>query len=277
MGIKMEYEKKIFPEDKPFASVSVVIPCFKSKDTILRAVESVFQQTQMPVEVILVDDCSPDDTLQTLQNIQEFYPKEWIKIVSLSENVGAGSARNRGWDCATQDYIAFLDSDDSWHPQKIEIQYGWMLQHPNAVLTGHRCTQISDRHIANSVVDQNSIFFEQVSRRQLLISNRFPTRSVMLRRDIPFRFLEGKRYSEDYLLWLDILLSGAECYTSAVSLAFLYKDEYGAGGLSSALWKMEKGELGNYFLLWKSNRINFFLFCMLFSWSFIKFLKRLIL
>ncbi len=61
----------------------------------------------------------------------------------------------------------------------------------------------------------------------------------MLRRDLPHRFFAGKRYSEDYLLWCEILLDGYACYLSPLPLAFMFKADYGEAGLSGNLWAME--------------------------------------
>ena len=99
----------------------MVVPCYRCAATIERAIASVAAQTQRPQEVILVDDASGDETLQQLYSLQSQYG-EWIKVVALTTNVGAASARNAGWNVATQPYIAFLDSDDAWHPQKVAIQ-----------------------------------------------------------------------------------------------------------------------------------------------------------
>ena len=102
-----------------FTSVSVVIPCFRCTGTIERAVASVAAQTRRPAEVILVDDASGDDTQKLLQKLSQHFEPGWIKLVFLEQNVGAASARNAGWDQATQTYVAFLDADDAWHPKKI--------------------------------------------------------------------------------------------------------------------------------------------------------------
>jgi glycosyltransferase involved in cell wall biosynthesis len=102
------------------ASVSVIIPCYNCAGTIHRALASVASQSLRPAEVILVDDHSTDDTLQSLYRLQDRYGREWIRIIEQPVNGGPGTARNMGWNAATQTYIAFLDSDDTWHPKKIE-------------------------------------------------------------------------------------------------------------------------------------------------------------
>ena len=267
----------ILPE---LASVSVVIPCYRCADTIVRAVASVAAQTLRPAEIILVEDCSSDETLEILNKLQSEYPSGWIKVIPLSFNVGAGEARNAGWDAARGSYIAFLDADDSWHTQKIAIQYGWMSAHPDVALTGHECQELeagAKRDIDNmhSAADVDG-GFEAVSHVELLVSNRFPTRSVMLKRELPYRFVPGKRYSEDYLLWAMICLDGHSCYQSSLPLAFLFKASYGGGGLSAQRWRMQQGELDTYRQLYRSDRIGLIVFMLAYFFSWVKYGRRIL-
>jgi len=260
------------------ADVSVIIPCYRCCDTITRAVKSIAEQTMLPAEVILIDDCSGDETLTKLYQIQSAYPKGWIQVVALSENVGAGMARNAGWEVTSYRYIAFLDSDDSWHPQKIEIQYGWMEKHPGVSLTGHAWQQGTDGKLLHGLVDYsiNNAEFSEVSKSKLLLKNYFSTPSVMLRRDIALRFSMGKRYSEDYQLWMKICFADLKCHFSFLPLAYLYKRAYGEAGLSSALWKMEKGELAVYVSLFNSKKIKVITLIFLLGFSITKFLRRVV-
>jgi len=260
-----------------YANVSVIIPCYRCTHTIERAVLSVAKQTLRPIEVILIDDYSGDGTLELLKRIQHDYAKGWIKVITQWTNQGPGSARNVGWEVATQPYIAFLDSDDAWHPQKVEIQWLWMVAHPEVVLTGHASKVIS----SDQTTTVNPIFncqaqFYAISKYQHLLLNRFPTRSVMLKRNLPYRFVEGKRASEDFLLWCEILLDGYSAWRCDLPLAFLFKAEYGEQGLSGNLWVMEKGQLDSYSRLYVSKRLNFFSLCMLYVYSIAKYIRRVL-
>ncbi|MGB2008499.1 MAG: glycosyltransferase family 2 protein [Cycloclasticus pugetii] len=252
--------------------VSVVIPCYNCTATIERAVSSVASQTYQPSEVILVNDCSNDDTLSSLFRIRGVYRPGWIKVLSFKENRGPGVARNIGWDYAKGDYIAFLDADDAWDFRKVEIQYGWMKRHKEVVLTGHRCC----RKTGNVVVD-NLSGPKRVAAVQQLFSNQFPTPSVMLKRDIRDRFRVKKWYAEDYLLWTQIVLNNSPCYLFEQPLVRLFKPEYGSGGLSKSLWEMEKGELHAYKVLFKQGRINKYIYFFVLIWSFSKFIRRLMI
>ncbi|NDE72185.1 MAG: glycosyltransferase family 2 protein, partial [Actinobacteria bacterium] len=94
-------------------SVSVVIPTHNSSATIERAVNSVLAQDLLPTELVIVDDCSTDNTVELVRTIA--IPDSIdVKVVRLDTNLGPSAARNAGWNVAGGEFIAFLDSDDSW-------------------------------------------------------------------------------------------------------------------------------------------------------------------
>lgn len=265
--------------NQELSPVSVVIPCFRCSETIDRAVASVYSQTLRPAEVILVEDCSGDGTLEKLHEVKGHYPEGWIKIIPMQRNSGPGMARNAGWEAAQYPYIAFLDADDAWHPQKIEIQYGWMDEHPEAVLTGHDCVQIAEgdwKSLGTRFLPDEAKVVP-ISKVKMLLSSRMSTPSVMLRRDIQQRFAAGKCHSEDYLLWLEIICSGGAAYKIELPLAYLFKAPYGEGGLSAQLWSMEKGEIDTYRRVWRSGCVSFSAFVLLIAWSWVRFVRRVVL
>lgn len=260
-----------------FADVSVVIPCYRCKHTIKRALDSVYNQTLRPTEIILVEDASNDGTLEYLYSISKEYSAGWIKIVALDTNSGPGTARNVGWNASSQRYVAFLDSDDSWHPQKIEIQYLWMERNPHVALTGQMGVVVGDAVEATAIFFQMSdIVFSEVSKFRLLLSNKFSTPSVLIRREVHYRFTAGKRFCEDYELWCKVLCAGHRCFTVDVPLTFCYKPLYGHAGLSGDLWKMESGELSVYDVLRKNGNINMAVLFFLKAWSLTRYFRRAI-
>jgi glycosyltransferase involved in cell wall biosynthesis len=218
------------------APVSVVIPCFRCAATIGNAVASVAAQTLRPAEVMLVDDASGDDTLQTLHRLASEYEAGWVKVVALPANGGPSRARNAGWEQARQPYIAFLDADDTWHPRKLELQMAALRADPDIALIAHRMI-VRDRDSTMPAL-RPPIRTAIVGRRRLLLNNPFPTASVVLRRDLPFRFNENFRRVEDFLLWAQIAFSGYRCAKINQVLASWHKSNYGAGGLSGDLVAM---------------------------------------
>jgi len=258
------------------APVSVVIPCYCCSDSIGRAVASIAAQTVLPREVILVEDASPDGgrTLAALHDLAGEYGDIFVvAVISMTENGGPASARNRGWMAASQPYIAFLDADDAWHSRKIEMQYEWMEAHPEYELTGHAYSiQNSDNREWPALDLGQKV--RPVSKNRSLFSNPFATRTVMLKRNLPFRFKEGKRYAEDYLLWLQILQSGVPAAFMDMPLASTYKADYGSAGLSERLWEMEVGELDSYWELHREGTIGLLMVVGLSVYSIAKYMRR---
>jgi len=112
--------------EKTKVMVSVVTPLYDSSDTILETIKSVLNQTYSNWEMLIVDDCSNDDSCQIVQSIIEKNSK--IQLILLDENSGAAVARNKAIKAANGRFIAFLDSDDLWMPDKLEKQIAFMLK-----------------------------------------------------------------------------------------------------------------------------------------------------
>lgn len=212
------------------APVSVVIPCFRCTATIDDAVASIVAQTLRPAEILLVEDGSGDDTLAALHRIVVAHEAGWIRVIALPANGGPSRARNAGWQRARQPWIAFLDADDSWGPRKLELQMQALQADPDIALIAHRMI-VRPRGTAVPAL-RPPVRVETFGRRHLLLRNPFPTASVVLRRDLPFRFDENFWRSEDYLLWSQIVLSGHRCARIDQVLAIWNERGHGASGLS---------------------------------------------
>ena len=102
--------------------VSVIIPVFNAEKTIERAVRSVENQTYKNWELILVDDCSSDDSLEVLKSLEN----KKICAIHQTRNSGPAVTRNTGIKAAKGDFVAFLDADDFWDAQKLEKQLKFM-------------------------------------------------------------------------------------------------------------------------------------------------------
>lgn len=98
--------------------VSIIIPTYNRAKTIERSIQSVLQQTINDLEVVVIDDCSDDNTYDVVKKIQD--PR--VRFIRLESRSGACAARNRGIDEAKGEYIAFQDSDDKWENNKLEMQ-----------------------------------------------------------------------------------------------------------------------------------------------------------
>jgi glycosyltransferase involved in cell wall biosynthesis len=107
--------------------ISVIIPAYNAEHTIRETIESVQQQTFQDLELLVINDGSKDKTLELVQSIKD----ERLKVFSY-KNSGVCVARNRGVSHATGEFISFLDADDIWMPDKLELQLAALQQHPEA-------------------------------------------------------------------------------------------------------------------------------------------------
>lgn len=109
--------------------VSIIMPCFNASEHLDRSVGSVLAQTRLDWELIVVDDGSNDDTWNRLEQLAQ----QDVRVRPIRQaNAGAAAARNRGLGSARGDYIAFLDSDDTWHPEFLASLMESLQQVPEA-------------------------------------------------------------------------------------------------------------------------------------------------
>jgi len=255
--------------------VSVVVPCYRCADSIRRAVASVVGQTVRPMQLILVDDASGDGTLEVLHALRLELGPDWVQVIALAENRGPSGARNAGWNAATGEYVAFLDADDAWHPQKLERQYRFMSAHPDIAVSGHAARRLSPGEpLDRPALDAGH---SRIGRSALLLSNRFITPSVMVRREVQFRFNPDRHHMEDHLLWMQMACAGLQIARLNAELAYTFKAPFGDAGLSGETWAMELGELANYRQLHREGGIGLPLLACLIAYSGMKYARRLAL
>ena len=105
--------------------VSVIIPSFNAEDTIQDTVNSVLNQSYKNIEIIIIDDHSTDKTVEIIEEISKANSK--VQFYVLTENFGGpAKPRNLGIEQSKGEYLAFLDADDIWHPEKLKIQLEYM-------------------------------------------------------------------------------------------------------------------------------------------------------
>lgn len=194
-------------------SVSVIVPAFEAEDSIRRAVCSALAQTHEDVEVIAVDDASNDGTGEVLASIGDAR----LRTIRFEENRGPSAARNAGIDAARGEWIALLDADDWWEPERLE----------------HLLT-LAAKTGAEMVADDQRLYAEGSSRpystrfkasgfrleaaREIGLAEYLERSLGILQPIINRRFLlerhnllfdEERRYGEDFLLFAECLLQGA--------------------------------------------------------------------
>lgn len=113
--------------------VSCVIPTYKRCDTLVRAVNSVLNQTYPNIEVLVVNDNEPGDyfTVQVRKALEVFADNSRVRLVLQDKHVNGAKARNVGIEAAKGEYIGFLDDDDEWESTKIEKQVKYLLENPD--------------------------------------------------------------------------------------------------------------------------------------------------
>lgn len=255
-------------------TIGVVIPTFNSAETVIRALESVLRQTLAPKKIVVVDNASSDATCQVVESFSTQHSELHIDLVRLDTNLGPGAARNIGWETCGTSLIAFLDSDDSWHPRKLELQAELVRKHPDGILFGHRYAVVTDNDQPRNVGISNLSRTRRYWLRHFLFRNRLSTPTVMLRSTIPQRFPSDMWYAEDFFLWAHaVAQTGPAVFADAI-LTYLHKPAYGSSGLSAQLWKMHQGELAVLKSLTESNLISRMTYVSAFLWMRLKYFHR---
>jgi glycosyltransferase involved in cell wall biosynthesis len=181
------------PPDGRTPLVSVVIPTYNYGHFVCQAVESALAQTYANIEVIVVDDGSTDDTVQRLAPY-----RDRIRYIH-QENRGLSAARNMGIRHATGEWIALLDADDLWHPQKIDTQLNAVRGFgPVGLIGSPQARELNDKLPPATRVERLGV-------RDLLLSRRIGPSSALIRKDCLQTvggFDENLRSVEDRDMWL---------------------------------------------------------------------------
>ena len=189
--------------------VSVVIPCFNSGELIAGTIASVAAQTLQGVEVIVIDDASSDDTVEVARRALEQSGLPGC-LVRCAANGGPARARNEGVRRSTGEFVAFLDSDDTWLPEKLERQVALMRQDPHVTLCGCQALWVDEESRREWLHFHNLPTFNKEGWRLLLWSTYIATPCVMARRDdlgiAPFD--ARLRVAEDRDLWFKLATNG---------------------------------------------------------------------
>ncbi|HHU76365.1 MAG TPA: glycosyltransferase [Firmicutes bacterium] len=200
--------------------VSCIIPCYNSQEYIHRTVDSIMDQTIRPSELILINGCSTDNTLDILREIEN-QNNDIVKVIDLEENKGVSYARNFGAKNSNGDYILFLDSDDIVKPWLIE-RYQLKLRELNNgsedkyILCYSAYIQIDENdnqvsEIVNGIqVEPDEILGYEFYRNYII-----STSGVMVKKDFFNKscgFNKKLNYSEDWDLWLRLAALGGFAY-----------------------------------------------------------------
>ncbi len=199
--------------------VSVIIPSFNGRAYIEEAVRSAVNQTYKNTEIIVIDDGSTDDTREIIQNIQKEHPH----ITYLyQENAGLSAARNTGIKNASGEYIALLDSDDMFLPEKLEKQVAYLQKHPECDVVYCGIWHFYE-HTPHEMHDlQYQYYSKEQVLPQLLKKNFINPLSIVARKNVFEKYgafdLSFKK-SEDWECWLRWAYAGVRIHFIAEKLA----------------------------------------------------------
>lgn len=183
--------------------VSIIMPAYNAAPYIESAIRSVMSQTYLHWELLVLDDGSTDETARLVQALVAEDAR--VRYLPNLSNIGVAKTRNRGMDLAKGQYIAFLDSDDIWLPNKLEKQLT-QLQHMHADMI---CSSYSIIDAVGNRIKRDYLVPEKIMLKLLLKENVIGCSTVLFSRAVleHYRFKETY-FHEDYTLWLDLLLNG---------------------------------------------------------------------
>lgn len=211
--------------------VSIITPLYNSERFISDCVESVLQQTYKNWEMIIVDDCSTDSSFILANKFAEKDSR--IKVFQLNNNSGSGVARNKAIKESQGSVIAFLDSDDIWHSQKLSRHLKAMFQ-----------AKAAFSHTTYSYMSENG----KKLKKKLKVSNDWVDYQALLKRTeiscltamydvrvVGKVYMPAYRRKQDYALWLEILKRGHKSFPLNECLAWYRQVEGSATSKKSSL------------------------------------------
>lgn len=255
--------------------ISVVIPAYNSRDTVGDSIDSVLNQTRSDLidEIIVVDDGSTNDTFSYVKD--KYADDEKVKLIH-KENGGVSTARNAGIKASKGEWIALLDSDDVWLPQKIEKQWEQIEKLPEIRFIGCNRNQ-ENLHYGTKVTED----LYKLNLKQILIKMWPHTSTALIHRSVLKKvglFNEKQKYAEDGELWNRISIYFPLYYIpESLEIAGGNKVSFGVKGLSANLKAMYEGNVINIKRIRKRKQINtgFYVFLRLYYWA--KYIRRIVI
>lgn len=214
--------------------VSIITPSYNASKYIRETIQSVKSQSYPNFEMLIADDCSLDETRAIVQ--EEMERDTRIRLIQLKENGGPAAARNEAMKLAKGEYLAFLDSDDLWHPNKLEKQLAFMKERELAfTFTNYRMMNEEGQMTGSSVTVPLKTTYQD-----LLKNTMIGTLTVMINKKKILGKVQMELHrdcSEDYGLWLSILANGIDAYGLREELAYYRRCEnsLSSNKLNSAL------------------------------------------
>lgn len=235
--------------------VSIITPVYNCEELIRETIESVLSQTYKDWEMLLVDDCSTDNSAEI---INEYVKKDKrIKYIKLKENSGAAIARNKALELSKGRFIAYLDSDDLWKKEKLEKQVKFMISNKYAFT----CTDY-EKIMENGESLKKIVKIPKKVNYNLFLKNTIiQTVGVMVDTYITGKevlVMPNIRRRQDAATWCQLLKNGFDCYEVPENLSYYRVVN---NSLSSNKFKAVKG---TWFLYRKIEKLSFVKSCYCF-------------
>lgn len=186
--------------------ISIIVPVYQVENYIAETMECVYGQTYKNWELLLVDDCSGDNSVEIIENYASRKGDSRIRLIRQPSNMGAAKARNRGLVEAAGRYIAYLDADDLWVPEKLERELAYLKEKEAAfVFTGYEFADHNGKGTGKVVRVPESLNYKEALKNTTIFTSTVMFDTEKIRKEM----LEMPLIkSEDTALWWRILRSG---------------------------------------------------------------------
>lgn len=222
------------------AKVSIITPVYNMESYVVEAIDSVLNQSHGNLELLLVNDCSTDNSLAVMEGFAA--KDDRIHVLSTPVNSGAQAAANMALDHATGDYVAMLDGDDILPLDRLETQAGFLERHPEIDVCGGWIQLFgeSNKKISSMQLDDFSI------RAGMLFDTTLAHGAVMIRRSViethMIRYDTGIYYAQDYDLFTRLAFDCNAHFANLAKVLYLYRSH---GGQASNLHRDKQADFAD--------------------------------
>lgn len=192
--------------------VSIIMPMFNAGNFIKESIDSILNQTYRNFTLYLIDDCSTDNTLEIVNLIND----SRIVILESSKNEGVSESRNKALRSTQSKYIAFCDSDDLWHREKLQKQIA-ILESGQYDIVGSWYSKFTDNNSEKNKIVKSP---EIITFSDMLKSNRIGNLTGIYNAHKLGKVLQKKIGHEDYVMWLAMIKKSQVAYIIQETLAF---------------------------------------------------------
>jgi glycosyltransferase involved in cell wall biosynthesis len=218
--------------NQPLPLVSIIMPAYNASQYIAESIQSVLSQTYSEFELIIINDASTDNTFDIAHSFE--LESERVFLISLTKNLGVSESRNIGLKCASGRFVAFLDADDLWYPNKLHIQIDFMCKADVLVsCSSYDVIQDDGTYVGTRIAKKN------ISYNDMLTTNYIGMLTGVYDRNAIKPIFMKNIGHEDYVFWLEILQAslGAKGIEMPLAKYRLTKNSLSSNFIKSASWQ----------------------------------------